>query len=188
MKKKLLVLLLAMLSVASFNQSTAQDAFLGEVKLFAGNYAPRGWMACEGQLLPIAQYSALFSILGTNYGGDGRTTFALPDLRGRVAMGNGIGPGLSSTVIGEKQGSETTTLTIQNLPMHNHEMPVEKTQSVPAVPANDPNAAKITVNQSGRPANQPTTNVGTNQPINNMQPSLTLTYIICVEGIYPSRN
>ena len=96
------------------------DPFLGQIVLFAGNFAPRGWALCEGQLLPISQYSALFSILGTIYGGDGRTTFALPDLRGRAAISSGRGPGLSDRRLGSRSGQEVHTLTISEMPSHNH--------------------------------------------------------------------
>lgn len=94
--------------------------FIGEVSMFAGNFAPRGWAFCEGQLLSIAQYTALFSILGTTYGGDGRTTFALPDLRGRIPVGTGTGAGLSTWTLGEKGGAEETTLSLMQMPYHNH--------------------------------------------------------------------
>ena len=96
------------------------EPLLGQIIMFGGNFAPRGWAFCDGQLLPIAQNTALSSILGTTYGGDGRTTFGLPDLRGRVPMGGGHGPGLSPRSLGQKGGNETTTLTVSNLPPHNH--------------------------------------------------------------------
>ncbi|WP_237276231.1 phage tail protein [Tenacibaculum ovolyticum] len=96
------------------------DPFLGQIVLFGGNFAPRGWALCEGQLLPISQYSALFSILGTIYGGDGRTTFALPDLRGRAAISSGRGPGLSDRRLGSRSGQEVHTLTTLEMPSHNH--------------------------------------------------------------------
>jgi len=96
------------------------EPLIGQIMMFAGNFAPRGWAFCEGQLLAINQYQALFSILGTTYGGDGRTTFGLPDLRGRVPMHPGNGPGLSSKRLGQKGGSETNTLNVSQLPSHNH--------------------------------------------------------------------
>ncbi|MFK7786011.1 MAG: phage tail protein [Crocinitomicaceae bacterium] len=188
MKKKLLVLFVSMLCLTSFNQSNAQESFIGEVKMFAGNYAPRSWMKCEGQLLQVSQYSALFSILGTQYGGDGRTTFALTDMRGRVAMGTGNGNGLSPSEIGQMKGQETTTLTINNLPTHTHS--VEGEQSEPAevqLPV-DRDAPRVVVNHPTGASPQQTSVTGNNTAVNNMQPSLSITYIICVEGIYPSRN
>jgi len=102
MKKSIITLLLFCCFIYS-ESANAQDPFIGEIRMFAGNFAPRGWAKCEGQLLAISQYSALFSILGTTYGGDGRTTFALPDLRGRVPMHYGLGPGLSSYTQGQSR-------------------------------------------------------------------------------------
>jgi microcystin-dependent protein len=96
------------------------NPFLGQVIIFAGNFAPKGWAFCNGQLLAISQYTALFSLLGTTYGGDGRTTFGLPDLRGRVAVSAGQGPGLSNYTLGEQTGTETVTLSTQQMPQHNH--------------------------------------------------------------------
>lgn len=107
-----------------FPSRSGLEPFLAEIMLFGGNFAPRGYAFCDGQLLSIAQNSALFSLLGTNYGGDGRTTFGLPDLRGRVPIHAGNGPGLSDYRLGQEGGSETTTLTIQQLPSHNH--PIQK--------------------------------------------------------------
>src|SRR5436305_2548610 len=96
------------------------DAYIGEIRMFAGNFAPRGWATCDGQILPIAQNTALFSLLGTQYGGNGQTTFALPDLRGRVPIHYGQGPGLSPYDIGEAAGTETITLTQNEIPAHSH--------------------------------------------------------------------
>lgn len=111
------------------------DPFLGEIRLFAGNFAPRGWALCEGQLLAVSQYDALFSILGTTYGGDGETTFALPDLRGRVPVHPGTGPGLSPWQLGQKRGAETTTLTVAQLPTHSHAVIPEPATFVLAIAA-----------------------------------------------------
>jgi microcystin-dependent protein len=188
MKKKLLVLLLAMLCVTSFNQSNAQEGFIGEVKMFAGNFAPRGWMKCEGQLLPIAQYTALFSILGTQYGGDGRTTFALPDMRGRVAMGTGTGNGLTPSSIGQMKGQETVTLTTNNLPAHTHTIEKQESEPVEVQMPREPDAPRVTVNHPIGTTAEQTTVTGNNAAVNNMQPSLSITYIICVQGIFPSRS
>lgn len=106
--RKLLLIAVLFCSLSYTNTAAAQDAMLGEVKLFAGTFAPRGWAFCEGQLLPISSYSALFSILGTTYGGDGRTNFALPDLRGRVPVSPGTGPGLETVRLGQKNGGKLT--------------------------------------------------------------------------------
>ena len=97
------------------------EPFIGEISMFGGNFAPRGWALCDGQLLPVSQYSALFSLLGTTYGGDGRTTFALPDLRGRTPKGVGNGPGLQSVIWGERGGKEQTLITAANMPSHSHD-------------------------------------------------------------------
>jgi len=105
------------------------DPLLGSISMFAGNYPPRGWAFCDGQLLPIAQYSALFSLLGTTYGGDGRTTFALPDHRGRVSIHPGKGPGLTSRKLGERIGSETTQLISENIPAHTHSAAISGTNA-----------------------------------------------------------
>lgn len=178
---------------------------IGEVRLFAGNFAPRYWAFCDGQLLPISQNQALFSILGTTYGGDGRTTFALPDLRGRVPLGQGGGPGLGIRGLGQAGGTETNTLTIAQLPAHNHNASGTVT---PKAKDGSPNHANpgsnypAALNLRGKagysdnpdtvmgpsPVNVTTENIGGFQPVNNMQPWLGLNFIICVQGIYPSRH
>src|SRR5262245_42833413 len=120
------------------------DSFIGSIILFAGNFAPRGWAFCQGQILSIAQNTALFSILGTTYGGNGQTTFALPDLRGRVPIGTGQGPGLSNIDLGEQSGSENVTLLASNMPPHTHDYIPAASQTgssdspVGLVPATDP--------------------------------------------------
>lgn len=167
----------------------AQDAFLGEIKMFAGGFAPRGWAFCDGQLLSIAQNSALYSILGTTYGGNGQTNFALPDLRGRVAINEGQGTGLQGSYsLGQAGGMEATTILPSNLPQHAH--------SIPALQA-DLKANISTVSfgnksvlTSGNPANTTiaTSISGASVPITNVQPYLVVHYIICTDGIFPSRN
>lgn len=192
MKTKILLLLLSIFTIGSFNQSNAQEVMLAEVKIFAGNFAPRGWMKCEGQLLPIAEYSALFSLIGTTYGGDGRTTFGLPDMRGRVTMGTGNGPGLSPSTWGQRKGQEQVSLTTGNLPAHNHmaQIPTVQNEPVEVMPARDPDSGSVTV---GHPlgessSNVQTMNTGNNIPVYLMQPSISMTYIICVSGYFPSRS
>lgn len=113
------------------------EPFVGEIIMFAGNFAPRGWAFCQGQLLSIQQNSALFAILGTTYGGNGQTTFGLPDLRGRVPTGQGTGPGLPNVTLGEVAGTPTTTLTINQLPTHNHQAVFQGTASQVAAPTID---------------------------------------------------
>ena len=193
MKKHYLVLFFA---IALQSITYAQDPFIGEVRLFAGNFAPRGWAFCEGQLLPISSYNALFSILGTTYGGDGRTTFGLPDLRGRVPVHPGTGPGLTEVRLGAKTGSESTLLNANQIPGHTHTAyGVTETGSVSSPQGSypaytmplDPEYA-----QSGTlvPMNSGVVgdNQTTSQSIENRQPSLGVHYIICLFGTYPSRN
>ena len=170
------------------------DPFIGQIILVAGNFAPGGWAQCNGQLLSIAQNSALFSILGTTYGGDGVTTFGLPDLRGRVPVHPGQGQGLSNYTLGEKAGAENVTLTIQQMPIHGHgftpgcstDPPNAQTpeNGVPAqldnqVFATEPNAAM-------RPGNS--SNAGGSQPHSNLQPYLCVNFIIATQGIFPTRS
>lgn len=169
------------------------DDFLGIIKIFAGNFAPRGWAFCDGQLLSISQNSALFSLLGTTYGGDGMTTFALPDLRGRAPVHAGNGPGLTDRRIGQRFGSETVTLTEANLPGHSH------TTSVNAASEGDtdnPTGSVVAgngVNSFGTASDttlssETTGNTGGGQAINNLQPVLVINYIIALQGIFPSRS
>lgn len=175
--------------------------FLGQIIMFGGTFAPRGWALCDGQLLPISGNSALFSILGTTYGGDGRTTFALPDLRGRVAMHAGNGPGLSPRRLGEKSGSETNTLNTAQMPSHNHAatgtvnlgtaanaasgsgafLPISTGANFYSDTAGtaDLNAGAVSVTVG---------NNGSNSPVNNMQPFQVVNYIIAMQGVFPSRN
>ena len=165
------------------------EPFLGEIKMGGWNFAPRGWALCNGQLLSIAQNTALFSLLGTTYGGNGQTTFALPNLQGRVPMHWGNGPGLTPRVIGEVDGSETVTLMSTQIPAHNHALQGadEATTKSPAnaVPAF---ASTPTYNPAANLAMTPTGIAGGSQPHENMQPSLAVTFVIALEGIFPSRN
>lgn len=171
------------------------DPFIGEIILFAGNFAPRGWAFCDGQLLPITQYNALFSILGTTYGGDGRTTFALPDLRGRTPIHAGKGPGLSERRLGSKGGQETVTLTANQIPAHNHSINVDANIGNTNVPINNilANTGAFDNEYSvGTPNAQLSThavgNTGGGQAHNNMQPFTTINYIIALQGVFPSRS
>lgn len=165
------------------------DAYLGSIILFAGNFAPRGYALCQGQTFSIAQNSALFAILGTTYGGNGTSTFQLPDLRGRVPIGTGQAPGLSSQVLGQSGGTETVTLTANQLPTHTHPLSAtnaaaDSTNPIGAIPAKGGSYSKGT--PSGAAASSGPT--GGNQAHSNMQPTLALNYIICVQGLFPSRN
>lgn len=170
------------------------EPFLGEIRLFPYNFAPRTWAFCSGQLLSIAQNTALFSLLGTTYGGDGITTFALPDLRGRSALSSGQGPGLQNYVLGEVSGVETVTLISTEMPMHNHQVLVSSTDStaknptgnIPGGTASPVYAAPTTGNNLMAP--QTLTVSGGSQPHENRSPFLVLNYCIALNGIFPSRN
>jgi microcystin-dependent protein len=166
------------------------EGYIGQVILFAGTFAPRGWAFCQGQLLSIAQNTALFAILGTTYGGNGQTTFALPDLRGRTPVGAGQGPGLGNKSLGQMGGEEAHTLLASEMPAHNHVLNgtnADQTTNRPggALPA-----------KGGAYGTSPNTTLaagalgtaGGSQAHNNLPPYLGLNYIICLEGIFPSRN
>ncbi len=171
------------------------DPFLGSIVMFGGNFAPGGWAFCDGQLLPINSYSALFSLLGTTYGGDGRTTFALPDLRGRppVHTGYGPGPGLSIYTLGQKGGVENVTLNINQIPSHTH-----KINSYDGRPDSDTPAGHVlsTLSELIYSSDSPNvimnvdsiSNTGGTQLHNNMQPFLAVHYIIALQGLFPPRN
>jgi microcystin-dependent protein len=169
------------------------DPFIGEITMFGGNFAPRNWAFCDGQLLSIAQNQALFALLGTTYGGDGRTTFGLPDLRGRIPIHVGSGPGLSGRSWGQRGGQETVTLATQQLPSHQHIQQGTDSDATSADPT-DGLAAKaqnVTYNSSGSPADMNAASVqaaGGSQPHDNMQPYLCVNFVIALFGIFPSRN
>ena len=168
--------------------------YIGEILLFAGNFAPVGWALCDGQLLAINQNQALFSILGTTYGGDGTTNFALPDLRGRVPIGFGQGTGLSNYIQGAIAGEESHALTTPEMPQHTHTANADTGNGTSDSPSNNVPA----VNNEGIQHYGTTVNgtmnsnaigtAGGNQPHNNLQPYLVLNYIIAVLGVFPSRS
>ena len=168
------------------------EPILGEIRLFAGNFAPKGWALCNGQLLPIRQYTALFSLLGTYYGGDGKTTFALPDLQGRVPIGQGNGAGLTPRVVGEAGGESAVSLSATEMPVHTHLANCSSQQSSTqpegaywGSTGRGANAFAATVSTTLSPlAAQP---AGGSQPHNNMQPYLGMTFIVAMEGIFPER-
>lgn len=179
------------------------DPYLATVTIFAGNFAPRSWAFCDGSLQSISNNTALFALLGTTYGGDGINTFALPDLRGRSAVGTGQGPGLPNYILGQMAGTENTTLLVSNLPMHNH---------IATTVTGTPGAFNDSGNQSNPQGNVPAditgryttaagdgqmapsitmTNspvAGSSNPVSNLSPYLAMNYIIAVEGIFPSRS
>ena len=170
------------------------EPFVAEIRIFAGNFAPRGWAFCNGQLLPIAQNTALFSLIGTTYGGDGRTTTALPNLEGRAPMHPGRGPGLTDRRLGQRGGVETVTLTEAQMPNHHH--PFMASPSPGESPSPGGNAFGRPVGGSiyGAATNlvpmaeQALPAAGGSQAHNNMQPYLAINYIIALVGLYPSRS
>ncbi|MGD2115233.1 MAG: tail fiber protein [Acidobacteriota bacterium] len=171
------------------------EPFVGEIRMFAGNFAPRGWAFCDGQLLAVSQNDALFSLLGTIYGGDGRTTFGLPDLRGRIPIHAGHGPGLSERRLGAKGGAEKVTLTVNQLPSHTHG-PIRASGN-PATEAQPENRvlarSVVDIYIDGEPGDTPLssssiTNVGGSRSHTNLMPFLCIHFIIALVGIYPSRH
>ncbi|MEM9534339.1 MAG: tail fiber protein [Cyanobacteria bacterium P01_E01_bin.45] len=172
------------------------EPFIAEIRMFAGNFAPRGWAFCDGQLLPIAQNAALFSLIGTTYGGDGRSTTALPNLKGRAPMHPGRGPGLSARVLGQNGGTGDVTLTEAQMPRHNHRLQA----STQAGDATAPAPTTVVAQALGRGANlyvsgnsnlatlEGISSAGGNQSHSNIQPFLGINFIIALQGIYPSRS
>ena len=194
MKKILLFFVFVFFSSTTTVKAQAEP-FIGQITIFPYNFEPRGWALCDGRLLPIAQYTALFSLLGTTYGGDGRTTFALPDLRGRIVVGIGNGAGLTPKTLGEMGGTETNTLLVTNLPPHNHAIKAVTSEGNQNSPTNNLPADTKTLDKEYSSATANTTmnptmvgNTGNGTPVNNMQPYLSIGYYIALEGIYPSRN
>jgi microcystin-dependent protein len=179
--------------------------FLGQVVPFAGNFAPRGWMLCQGQLIPISQNTALFSLLGTNFGGNGTTTFALPDLRGAVAVSPGQGPGRSPYDVGETGGTESVTMTMETMPAHVHAVnlsvavkgndgtadvastKVLKVLAAPTEPIYTSASDGSTMKSGAATASLTVGPVGTSLPIPTVMPYLAVNYCICVEGVFPQR-
>lgn len=192
------------------------EPMMASIQLFAGNFAPRGWLFCDGQLLSINAHSAIFSLLGTTYGGDGRTTFALPDLRGRVPIGPRHGPGLTNRPLGQRSGQETHVLSVLEMPQHNHLASFQQTSGASSIPAvadtattDDPTNANLatpdiannnylysteTADTNLAPGEVTVTGnvtvglTGGSQAHNNMQPFLAINYIIAMLGYFPSRS
>ena len=169
------------------------EPYLGQIQAFGFNFAPQGWAQCNGQLLSIDENQALFSLLGTTFGGDGQVTFALPDLRGRSIVHPGSGPGLSPIQIGQSGGQETVTITINQLPSHNHAVSVavntgngEESASTKYI-ASHASAFNEGPAQDSFLAGVNQAIVGGNQPVNIQNPFLGMNYCIALEGIYPSR-
>ena len=194
------------------------DQTIGEIRMFAGNFAPLGWMLCQGQLLSISEYELLYTIIGTTYGGDGISTFALPNLASRVPVGMGQGLGLSNIILGEQVGAERVTLTNPQLPAHTHAVDKNSLQITNGIASNvsstahEPTKGKslgiatnkgistlgynqevpnMTLHKStlkNEDLTKTTSPVGGGQSHNNMQPYLGINFIIAIEGIYPSQN
>jgi microcystin-dependent protein len=172
------------------------EPYLGQITLGGWNFAPRGWAFCHGQLLPINQYTAVFSLLGTTFGGDGRTSFGLPDTRGRCVVGGGTGGGLTPRPIGQRGGTETTTLNVTNMPSHSHRVNATNAIGNLTGPGTDflakaaPDGQKIYHNGPATQQMDPgmIESVGGNASFNNMQPYLVMNYVIALQGIFPSRS
>lgn len=183
------------------------NPFLGEIRMFGGNFNPRGWAFCNGQLLPIAQNDALYALIGTTYGGDGQTTFGLPNMQGRVPNNQGQGAGLSNRVIGQSFGTETETITTNQMPVHQHRAVannVDGTIDAPASTAMPARPKQVVGGNSATLYTDPTKTpvagnlkpfqantigqAGGSQPHENMMPFLAVHFIIALEGVFPSRN
>jgi microcystin-dependent protein len=168
--------------------------YIGEIRMFAGSFAPAGWAMCQGQLMPISQNDTLFNLIGTTYGGDGQSTFGLPDCQGRVPVHMGTLPGGGTYQIGEKGGTETVTLNTQQIPIHNHPWVASQDTATGTSPASNVLASTIAIkNWSPFPGTASmnalaVTSVGGNQPHENLMPYLCITFIISLFGIFPSQN
>jgi microcystin-dependent protein len=209
MKQKMNVLMLFVICAMSSFDGQAQDAFTGEVKLFAGNFAPRGWAFCDGQEMQITQNTALYALLGNQFGGNGRTTFALPDLRGRVAVGPRRGNGLSNFTQGQQGGSKTNTLNTSQLPSHSHTASGVIRASSAKATSKDPTGnyfasaiqvdgrnefevfsytSSKNVDMNADAINVTVGTTGSSKEFNNLQPFLAINYIICLYGTFPPRQ
>ncbi len=169
------------------------EPFIAEIRILALNFAPRGWAFCDGQLLPIAQNTALFSLIGTTYGGDGRTTTALPNLQGRAPMHPGRGPGLTARRLGEKTGVETVTLSEAQIPSHTHTLRAHTTGNNSPDPGGNvlgdrPKYQTNTTANLVDLASEAVATTGGGQAHSNVQPFLTLNFCIALQGLYPSRS
>lgn len=172
------------------------NPFVAEIRIFAGNFAPNGWAQCNGQLLPISQNTALFSLLGTTYGGDGKSNFALPNLQGQAPLQAGQGPGLSLRDLGETSGEQSVTLLVTEMPVHSHTVQAATSGGLPSPTANAwasgakghpasyaaPGGQTVQMNPLG------TAVTGSSLPHNNMSPYLCLTFIIAMQGVFPPRS
>ena len=197
MRKKIYMLFLQACLLSSVSLSStvvnADTPFVGEVRWFAGNFAPRNWAFCDGQILDIASNTALFSLLGTTYGGDGRTTFGLPDMRGQAMVHQGSGPGLTTRRLGNRAGEENVTLQEVQLPSHTHTLRADSSGGDSVLPddrvVSKVGRLRVFANTSDVDMGASSiTETGDSRSHNNMQPYTTLSCIIALQGIYPSRN
>jgi len=170
------------------------DPFVAEIRIFPFNFAPKGWAFCDGQLMPLSQNTALFSLLGTTYGGDGKSNFALPNMQGNAPMHPGQGPGLSLHDLGETGGSETVSLLESEIPAHSHGFTASQADGISRLPGGNLVANMIGVNGYAPPgaivqmSDNSIAPAGGDQPHNNMQPYLTLNFCIALQGVYPPRT
>ncbi len=175
------------------------EPYTGEIRMFGGSYAPRNWALCTGTIMSISNNNALYSLLGTNFGGDGRTTFGLPDMRGRIPVNQGAGPGLTPRFIGHQLGIENVTLTNNEMPTHNHKLQASTTDATSSNPSGDVLASQSDGDFPYVPDPQDPTRLqtmnsetvaqaGESRPHTNMMPYQCVSFIICLNGIYPSRN
>ena len=170
------------------------DPFIAEIRIFPFNFAPKGWAWCDGQLMPLSQNTALFSLLGTTYGGDGKSNFALPDLQGRAPMHPGQGPGLSLHDLGETGGSETVTLLESEIPAHAHTLVASQADGLERIPTGQKLATGIGISAYQTPGPLTQLNpaalapAGGDQPHNNLMPYLTFYFAIALQGVFPPRT
>ncbi len=178
------------------------DPFVAEIRIFPFNFAPKGWAFCDGQLLPISQNTALFSLLGTTYGGDGKSNFALPNMQGNAPMHPGQGPGLSLHDLGETGGSDTVSLLESEIPSHSHNLQANSSAAVNNTPAGEnfaagnwsvsPNTGNVNIYNTAAPDTTLSGNAlapaGGDQPHNNLMPYLTLNFCIALQGVFPPRT
>ncbi|MBI3893264.1 MAG: phage tail protein [Candidatus Wallbacteria bacterium] len=169
------------------------DPYLGEIRMFAGTYAPVDWAFCNGQMLSVSEYQALFALIGTTYGGNGTTNFGVPDLRGRLPMHDGQGTGLTPRTLAQSSGTETVTLTENQMPAHTHNLMGTSANATASSPANALLASASEVYASGTPALLPLANstvvpTGGSQSHDNVMPFLCVNFIICLQGFFPQRG
>lgn len=195
MRKYLLLLgTIPFLVLSPRASAQASQPYLGEVAIVAFNFAPQGWATCDGQLLPISENETLFNLIGTTYGGDGQSTFALPDLRGRVPIHQGQGPGLSNYFLAQTGGTETITLSINQIPIHEHTLSGQSALGSSSIPTGGVWASQSRLKvYSSASADTPmnaasVSNAGGSQPHDNKSPFLTLNYIISLFGVFPTQN